>query len=239
METAIEKFYKCLTDEFGLKNAVGQIKFNLKNVEIVVKENDTVGNIIEEWVDSFMTLRGFDHIHNPSQSAPDFWMNPTDLRSELLEIKCFQGSPNFDIANFKSYITEIIDKPFRLHSKYLIIKYKMDSSTGDITIENVWLKDIWEITCSSDRRPIRVQEKSKIIYNIRPSTFFSSSAKYKSFQSLGHFISALEQTIYDYSVTRSTMAEKWLYKLQEAYHEEYGIEIVVPRWFDIKQLYTK
>ena len=59
-----EKLYNALQEDFGLGGATGSIRFNLKDYEIVVEQNNVVGNILEEWLDKWMTSNGFEHIHN-------------------------------------------------------------------------------------------------------------------------------------------------------------------------------
>lgn len=232
-----EQVFKALTDEFAFINAKGSIRFNLNKFEITVKQNSVVGNIIEDWLAEWLNAKGIANEHNLGQSAPDFWLNPEDKTTDLLEVKCFFRGPGFDIANFLSYVNEIVDKPYRLHSKYLLILYNMDSTTGIVSIENAWLKNVWEIACSSSVRPIKVQEKKKVIYNIRPATWYSESTQYPTFKCLEHFLSALEQTLYDYNQTRTTLAEGWAKKVCAAYKKQYGKTLNLPRWYDIKDQY--
>ena len=51
-----------------------------------VKQNNVVGNIIEEWIDSWLTEHDFDHIYNHGQCSPDFWLNPDDMNDKWLDI---------------------------------------------------------------------------------------------------------------------------------------------------------
>lgn len=228
-----------LKNEFQIVNATGSIRCNIKDFEITVKQNSVVGNILEEWLANWLDSNNYDNIHHLKQAPPDFWLNPADTTKELLEVKCFQNSPGFDIANFQSYAKEIIEKPYRLDSNYLLIKYNMDSNTGLITIENIWLKKVWEICTTSGPRSIKVQEKKNIIYNIRPATWYSSHLEYPVFKSLEHFLSAIEQTLYEYSQTRATVAEKWSDKVKESYKRYFGVDLILPRWYDIKSQYNK
>lgn len=90
--------------------------FNLKDYGITVEQNNVVGNILEEWLGKWMTSNGITHRHNERQSSPDFWLNPDNLETDWLEVKPFTGSPNFDIAAFRSFINLVISKPWKLHS---------------------------------------------------------------------------------------------------------------------------
>lgn len=236
----IEQAYEELVSKFKINNASGNIQFNLKDFQIVVKQPNVVGNIIEEWLsDYWLEHKKYNVIHNLGQTAPDFWFDPDNKEHELLEIKCFDyinRGPSFDIANFQSYIREIIDKPYRLHSKYLAIGYGMDVESGLVTIHQVWLKNVWELCCSSANRPIKVQEKKNVIYNIRPSVWYGNRSNFPTFESLEDFLAAIEQTIYDYNQTRP-IAENWLKNLKESYKKFYGVSLNVPRWYDIQDKY--
>lgn len=234
MKLTADEIFNSLKNEFHFESATGRITFNLRDYSIVVEQNNVVGNILEEWLAKWFNSNGYENIHNLKQDAPDFWLNPDNLESEWLEIKSFTGSPNFDIANFRSYINEIIEKPYKLHSKYLLIKYKAEK--GIVTIEDFWLKNVWEISCPSSGWPVKVQVKRGIIYNLRPSIWYSDDTSYPSFKSLEHFLAAIEQTIYRYHDT-NVLAETWLDKMKKSYKKHYGIELDIPRWFDIKSEY--
>lgn len=233
---AAEKLFKTLQEDFDFINATGSIQFNLRDFNITVEQNNIVGNILEEWLAKWMNSRKFTHIHNHKQSSPDFWLNPDNLECDWLEIKSFTGSPNFDLAAFRSYINEVIDKPYKLHAKYILIKYKMED--GVVTIENFWLKNVWEISCSSENWPIRVQYKNKVIVNLRPAVWYSKNISNPHFECLEDFLAALEETIYKYHDTRN-VAENWSKRLCENYSKFFNKSIIIPRWYDIKDKYKK
>ena len=132
-----QQIYNKLLNEFNVLNATGSISFSLNDVSIRVKENDVVGNILEEWLHKWLQENGFNVEHNTTQNPPDFWLNPNDRESDLLEVKSFYSSPSFDIAAFMSYVNEIKERPYRLFSDYLIIQYDMNSETGDVSIVKV------------------------------------------------------------------------------------------------------
>lgn len=234
---ATDTLYKTLQKEFGFEGSTGSIKFNLNDFHITVEQNNVVGNILEEWLDKWMTSKNIVHIHNEKQASPDFWLNPNNLEEDWLEVKSFTGSPNFDIAAFRSFINLVIEKPWKLHSKHLLIKYK--SEHGVVTIEEFWMKNLWEICSTSSVWPIKVQYKNKVIVNIRPSTWYSENSDYPSFESLEDFLAALEETIYRYHDTRSSIAEHWSERLCKSYKAHYGRELSIPRWNDIKSKYIK
>lgn len=237
MKLAAEELFYALQNDFGFKGATGSIQFNLKDYKITVGQNNIVGNILEEWLDKWMTNKGITHIHNVKQASPDFWLNPQDLKSDWLEVKSFTKSPNFDVAAFRSFINLIIEKPWKLHSKHLLIKYKMKD--GIVTIENFWLKNLWEICCSSASWPLKVQYKNKSIVNIRPATWYGEKVDFPPFECLEDLLAALEETIYKYHDTRSTIAESWGKNLIQSYKAHYGCSLALPRWNDIKDKYLK
>ncbi len=230
-----EEIFTHLQSNFNIVDAQGHIGFKLRDFSIVVEQNNVVGNILEEWIAKWMTKQGILHIHNAKQSAPDFWLNPNNLDSDWLEVKSFTKSPNFDISSFRSYINEIVDHPWKLHSKYLLLKYNMDCK-GIVTIENCWLKNVWEISCTSKNWPLKVQYKNKTIVNIRPATWYSNKMEYPIFECLEDFLAALEETVYRYHDTRH-LAENWSRTLCQKYESHYGVPLRIPRWMDIKDKY--
>lgn len=81
-----EELYKKLMVDFGFKDSTGEITFTLKDIAIVVNQNNVVGNILEEWLDKWMTENKIPHKHNEGQSSPDFWLNLEDDKNDWLEL---------------------------------------------------------------------------------------------------------------------------------------------------------
>ena len=239
MKVTAEHIYEALRNDFKFIGADGYIRFNLRDYGIIVEQNNVVGNIIEEWIAKWLNHKGYDNIHNPGQSSPDFWLNPDNLLEQWLEVKTFTGNPNFDIGSFRGYINEVVEYPWKLHSKYLLVRYKMADHGGLVEIDDFWLKNVWEISSTSGRWPIKVQYRNKVINNIRPAAWYSDRASFPVFDCLEDFLSALEQTIYDYHDTRVTIAESWAKRLCHNYQKHYGMELILPRWMDIKDKYIK
>ena len=157
----------------------------------------------------------------------------------MLEVKAFNrsGSPGFDIADFRMYASDILEKPYMLDVDYLIFGYDM-SSDGVVTIKEVWLKKVWQITRRMENYPINLQVKDGVIHKIRPGVWYSNKVKdYKTFESLEDFISALEETTFKEPKLRDSVASTWLSKFNKAYKARYGKELNVPRWNDIKDKY--
>lgn len=92
--TRAEEIYKKLIIDFGFKYSRGRISFTLKDISIIVGQNNVVGrNILEEWIDKWMTEGGIDHKHNMGQSSPDFWLNTSNMNEDWLEVKSFYWKP--------------------------------------------------------------------------------------------------------------------------------------------------
>ncbi len=207
--TARELFDK-LTKEYEIIGEKGNINFTLKDLTISIETKDTVGNLIQEWLKAWFLKMDIEFEENRNtQKFPDFYLNPENKKSELLEVKSFDwdNGPGFDLANFDSYCNSLLTDAYRIDSDYLILAYQMED--GDLTIKNVWIKKIWELSCPSGPYPIKVQEKKGVIYNLRPATWYSEKSRFKPFTSKEEFLSALNETRYQYPQTRHTNAH-WL-----------------------------
>lgn len=97
---------------------------------------------------------------------------------------------------------------------------------SEITIENVWLKKIWEISGGSEPYPVKVQEKKKVIYNLRPINWYSQRSKFKPFDTKETFLKALNETRYQYAKTHNENSH-WLRKVLKNYSAHTGIELTV------------
>ena len=173
-----------------------------------------------------------------SQMPPDFFLNPDDLTKDLLEVKAFnyKASPGFDIADFRMYEEEIIDKPYMLHVDYLIFGYEM-SDDGIVTIKNVWLKKVWEITRRMAEWPINLQVKAGVVHKIRPGVWYSTNpGKFSMFRSMEHFLSAIEETVYQNPKTHDAGA-MWRRNFLNHYQEFYGVRLNIPRWDEVVEEY--
>ena len=237
--SAQEIYDKLLNDEHILE-LEGQIKFFLGDVNIIIRQKDVVGNIMQEWLQGWLDARNIDYaLNDNTQMPPDFFLNPDDNTKGLLEVKAFNrnGTPGFDIADFKMYAAEIQEKPYMLDVDYLIFGYDM-SDDGVITIKDVWLKKVWQITRRMENFPINLQIKEGVIHKIRPGVWYSERAiDYSIFTCLEDFISAIEETTFKEPKLRSSVASTWLAVFQKNYKKWYGKELKVPRWDDIKDKY--
>lgn len=174
----------------------GGTTFNMGKISIDVEGKDGLGGLIEEWFGQWAKSKNY-VIFDPkksgnSQEFPDYYVG--NNQDGLLEVKSFDadGSANFDIANFESYCESLSYNPCRINTDYLIFGYKLDGSK--LKIENLWLKKIWEITCPSEKWPLKTQTKRKVIYNIRPASWYSKNARFDVFSNKDDFVNALYLT---------------------------------------------
>ena len=218
----------------------GQIRFYLGDVDIVVKQRDVVGNIMQEWLEGWLKKNGIEYATNPNtQMPPDFFLSPKDKTKNLLEVKAFncKASPGFDIADFRMYAEEIVREPYMLDVDYLIFGYVMGDD-GFVTIKKIWLKKVWEITRRMAKWPLNLQVKKKVVNKIRPGVWYSKTPRnFYSFRCLEDFISAVEETCYQNPATHSTLAAEWKENLLRAYKRFYGKMLDIPHWATIKDSY--
>lgn len=242
MRLTAQEIYDKLINDDRILQIEGQIKFYLGDVSIIVKQKDVVGNIMQEWLQGWLDVRGIEYAPSENtQMPPDFFLNPDDRTRGLLEVKAFNrnGSPGFDIADFRMYASEIQEKPYMLDVDYLIFGYDM-SDDGIVTIKDVWLKKVWQITRRMENYPINLQVKDGVIHKIRPGVWYSERVTdYALFESLEDFISAIEETTFKEPKLRDSIASTWLAVFQKNYKARNGVELNVPRWNDIKDKYDR
>lgn len=236
-----QEVYDRLIHEDRLLQLQGQIRFYLGDVDIIVRQKDVVGNIIQEWLQGWLDQRGVAYAPSENtQMPPDFFLNPDDRTQNLLEVKAFNrnASPGFDIADFRMYEEEIIDKPYMLHVDYLIFGYDMDEH-GIVTIRNLWLKKVWEITRRMKDWPLNLQVKQNVVHKIRPGVWYSKQkGNYPMFRCMEDFISAIEETVYQNPKTHDA-AGSWKKRFLASYERHYGVKLQIPRWSELEESYGK
>lgn len=242
MRLSSQEVYDKLVNEERILEIEGQIKFFLGDVDIIVRQKDVVGNIMQEWLQGWMDRRNIEYAPSGNtQMPPDFFLNPDDLTTGLLEVKAFNrnGEPGFDIADFRMYAEEIQAKPYMLYVDYLIFGYDM-SDEGIVTIKDIWLKKVWEISRRSENYPLNLQVKDGVIHKIRPGIWYSrGNVDYTVFTGIEDFVSAMEETTFVEPRLRNSIAPTWLTVFQRNYRAKYGHELDVPRWRDIKENYNQ
>jgi type II restriction enzyme len=177
---------------------------------------DIVGGAIQDWFGEWLKKENIEYTKpSNTQSFPDFILDQNDY----LEIKCFNftAGPAFDIANYGAYIESLLLHPERLDASYLIFAYSMTNKV--VKIEEIWLKNIWEIAGTSQTNILEIQKKRDEPVNIRPKKWYVENNK--NFKSKFEFIEALHESALHFSYPRSH-TEKWLETLIDRYIEKTG-----------------
>lgn len=133
---------------------------------------------------------------------------------------------------------ELISKPYVLDTDYLIFGYDM-SKDGIVTVKDLWIKKVWEITRPMKKYPVNLQVKKDVVHKIRPGKWYGTIKKgsYPMFASKEDFLSAIEETVYKNPATHDT-AGSWKSRFCDSYKRHYGSEIDFDRWNDVKEKYA-
>ncbi len=221
--TALE-IYDLLLNDFKIKEQIGSIEIIFGGISAKYNGKDAIGDLLQQWLTEWLTQKGF-YFRQPAntQEFPDFFLTESS-NTDLLELKTFnaEASPAFDIANFDSYCTSLLTIPERIEADYLILSYKMIDA--ELSIDNIWLKKVWEMTSPSGQDPIKMQVKRNQIYNLRPCTWYSRKLKYQPFNSKIEFLKAISETLYLYPQC-DNYKEKWFEKVMMKYQENTGIKL--------------
>ncbi|MFI3269132.1 MAG: NgoBV family restriction endonuclease [Rikenellaceae bacterium] len=241
MRLSAQQVFDKLVTEYDILNLKGQIRFHIGDVSIIVKQKDVVGNLIQEWLMGWFDKNNIEFsLNDNSQMPPDYYLNSDDKTTDLLEVKAFNfdATPAFDIADFNAYQAEIIDKPYMLHAKYLIFGYIM-TGDGDVIIKQIWLKNVWEICRRMENWSLNLQVKSGVVHKIRPCTWYSTKrTTYRPFESLEHYISAIEESVFQNPKTHSLFG-MWRKNFLKSYKKCYNKDLSIPKWSDISEDYNK
>ena len=210
MDILFEKLHR------ELQGAEGKIEFTLNNIKKNVVSTDIIGNILQDWLPVWFDANDINYSTlNNTQEFPDYIITIDDKRL-MLEIKSWNANntPAFDLANFESYIDTIEKDPSKLDAYYLILGYLPDN--GKIIINDIYLKKIWELTGPSTNRPLRLQVKRGVIYNIRPLNF--TNPNLRPFANKLDFLVALKDTMTQYDRSEKNM-DIWLDNVIKGYNE--------------------
>ena len=142
-----------------------------------------------------------------------------------MEIKSFDfnASPNFDIANFETYVRSLLESPKKLDASYLIFGYSLID--GKIEIKGLWLKKIWELSTNSKDWALKIQQKQGTIYNIRPVNFISKRTNIaQPFETKQDFLSAIQNVLNQYQKTENSHKD-WLNIFAKKYYEVTSIAL--------------
>ena len=200
----------------------GQIIFELNGISVTINAKDSIGNMLQEWIEVWAINNNIYLRANPStQEFPDFYLTDSN-EDDLLEIKSFDfnASPNFDIANFETYVRSLLESPKKLDANYLVFGYSLID--GRIKIEGLWLKKIWELSTNSKDWALKIQQKQGTIYNIRPVNFISMRANIaQPFTTKQDFLMAIQSVLNQYEKTRGIQTN-WLNSFVQEYYNVTG-----------------
>ena len=240
MKLTAQEVYDRLINQDKILDIKGQIKFYLGDIDIVVKQRDVVGNIMQEWLEGWLKHNDIEYAPNPNtQMPPDVFLDPADKTKNLLEVKAFnyKSAPGFDIADFNAYQQEIISKPYMLHVKYLVFGYVM-TDDGYVVIKKLWLKDVWNMCRPMAKWSLNLQIKERVVHKIRPAKWYSKQrTKFKPFDSLEDFVSAVQEVVYQNPKTHN-IAGTWLNDFLASYNKFYGKKLKIKRWDEIVDKYV-
>ena len=205
-DMGIEEIFTLLTSEIS-EDEIGNITFHYHGIDVLLNDKSPIGYILQEWLGKWLESKKILFYTNPNtQEPPDFFIGKDRKHLELKTFD-FEAGANFDIANFESYCDMVMKDHSLLDADYLIMAYVLKE--GNLTIKKMWLKKIWEISCPSERFPVKTQVKRDMIYNIRPANWYSSHTAYHAFTSKQQFIQALYKTLKLYDKT-TAYADTWL-----------------------------
>lgn len=204
---SIERMFDKLRTE--LVGARGESIFTLNDIEIKMKSRDSMGNLLQDWLEEWFKKNSVRYsVLANSQEFPDYTLYFDNEEALSLEVKSwnFEASPAFDLANFESYIHRVEEDPKILFAKYLIFAYTI-SDEGEIIIKNIYLKNIWELTGPATKRPLTIQMKKGVIYNIRPKNF--TNPDLEMFDGPMDFLQAIKDQMNEYVRDKKNM-DLWL-----------------------------
>jgi len=219
---AKEFFKKISPDVVG---KFGKIIFELNSIKVTINTKDSIGHMLQDWIEAWTKQNNIYIRPNPStQEFPDFYLSELNEES-MLEIKSFdfKASPNFDIANFDTYVRSLLENPKKLDAYYLVFGYSLNN--GEIKIEGLWLKRIWELSTTSASWDLKLQVKQGTIYNIRPVNFVSKRSNIaQAFKSKVEFLEAIQKVLNQYEKTKKSH-QNWLSNFKKIYKEVTGTSL--------------
>lgn len=208
----------------GIYAAKGNITMSLNGTSVLIKSTDTIGNNLQEWLSQWMLQNDiYFRTPNNTQNFPDFYLSESQ-ETGLLEVKSYFAPrrPAFDVANFDSYWQSIKENPARLDADYLIFAY--DLVDGVLSVRNIYLKKVWEITGRATDYPLNCQRKNGQIYNIRPISFHSTRSVIPAFTCKEEFLAALYKTVLGHT-NKAADTKEWLKQVMKGYKKHSGVDL--------------
>lgn len=211
----------------GIIGATGKIKvkFELTTKTGILKipkqitRPSSVGQIIEEWLSAYMDDRNIYYRTQKSQESPDYFLNENADKEDLLEVKVYGKAAAFDLGSVRGVCNTLPEESHKLDMDYLIIHYVMDDVTGDITIKDIWLRKIWQVTGKDINAPYRLsrQVKNNQVTTIRPIGMKNPDTRAK-FSDMEEYLHALYIEYAEIEKAKKKQ-EEWLKKIVSNYNE--------------------
>ena len=198
-----------LLNTSNVKGQQGQITCSLAGVNFYIDNRDILGGIIQQWFGEWLTVNKIKWSPpKNSQTWPDFILS----NGNHLEVKCFnyEESPGFDVANFGAYINSLLLTPERLDDDYIVFGYKFDGI--NLSIADIWVKNIWELTGPSNTHFLNLQVKRNQVNNIRPKNWRNPSVT--MFRSRREYVVALSKAVEKFGMGA---ASAWFAKVEALY----------------------
>jgi hypothetical protein len=176
----------------SFQNQIIKLEATFMGKTIEFCDCNIVGNVIQCLFFNNIKEKINDFEEGPKQLSPDYYgMN----KEYEFENKAFFKNPGFDIANFKSYISQLCEdngvyrKIFK--TKYLIFEYSINDDKH-IVIEKFHYLNVFNLVSYEGKYPISIQVKKDVWYNIRPD---SVKNWYKPDKTPNKFIDKIIQSI--------------------------------------------
>ena len=104
MKLTAKEVYERLLNDDKILTQQGRITFKFSNVDIIVKQRDVVGNIMQEWLEGWLRHNDIEYATNDNKPMPpDVFLDPQNKKHNLAEVKAFNydARPGFDIADLR------------------------------------------------------------------------------------------------------------------------------------------
>ena len=77
MKLTVGQVYNKLVNNDKILTKKGQITFTLGDIDIIVKQRDVVGNIMQEWIEGWLKKNNIDYsLNDNTQMPPNFYLDP-------------------------------------------------------------------------------------------------------------------------------------------------------------------
>lgn len=238
-----KQIYNKLIYETNIVRDFGAIEVSLKDIEITEWDDQAVREIMRVWLRHWMDKNNIAYIANEDHAIPiDYYLCGADNPQNSICVKVFQvyEKVNYAIADFRTFAEELLCTPSILNTDYLVFEYGIDrkvNGKGELIIKDLLMKKIWQMTRPMDGNPLSLQKVNGKIRQIKSCDWNKDNAP-KTFKTLEHFLSAVEETLCRNPQTQN-LATTWRKDFIAAYEKEYNKTIDIPRWADIKDIYIK